>query len=208
MGLRFRRSVRLFPGVRLNFSGSGISTSIGGRGAHVTYGHGHVRTTVGIPGTGVSYTSVSRHAPGRPHTSSNTGCLPVVIVGVVFWVLVASVAHHGRQQTVATGSSASTAAPSAAPMAQPPPPPARLIIPLETHEQYVVDVNALNQRNGPDGEVVGTLHRGALIDVFEISNGWARISSAGNPARWVSARLLCKGDSCASRVTMRNADSR
>jgi hypothetical protein len=30
MGFRFRRSVRLFPGVRVNFSGSGIGTSIGG----------------------------------------------------------------------------------------------------------------------------------------------------------------------------------
>ncbi len=38
MGLRFRRSLRLFPGVRLNFSRSGISTTVGVRGASITLG--------------------------------------------------------------------------------------------------------------------------------------------------------------------------
>ena len=32
--------------------------SIGVRGAHVTLGHGKVRETVGLPGTGLSYTHV------------------------------------------------------------------------------------------------------------------------------------------------------
>lgn len=57
MGLRFRRSVRLFPGVRLNFSRSGVSTSIGLRGATVTLGPGGTYANVGIPGTGISYRS-------------------------------------------------------------------------------------------------------------------------------------------------------
>jgi uncharacterized protein DUF4236 len=38
MGLRFSRRVTLFPGVRLNFSRSGVSASIGPRGASVTIG--------------------------------------------------------------------------------------------------------------------------------------------------------------------------
>ena len=60
---RFRRSVKIAPGVRLNFSKSGVSTSIGTRGAHVTLGHGKVRKTVGIPGTGVSYTEIENTRP-------------------------------------------------------------------------------------------------------------------------------------------------
>jgi hypothetical protein len=56
VGFRFRRSVKVFPGVRINLSRSGISTSIGMRGAHVTVGHGKVRETIGLPGTGISYT--------------------------------------------------------------------------------------------------------------------------------------------------------
>lgn len=66
--LRFRRSVRILPGVRVNVGKTGISTSIGGRGARVTLGHGHTRATVGLPGTGLSYTEVSRQ-----HQEPRTG---------------------------------------------------------------------------------------------------------------------------------------
>ncbi|HTH80960.1 MAG TPA: DUF4236 domain-containing protein, partial [Ramlibacter sp.] len=48
--------MKVLPGISLNISKSGISTSLGMRGAKVTVGHGKVRTTVGIPGTGISYT--------------------------------------------------------------------------------------------------------------------------------------------------------
>jgi hypothetical protein len=40
MGFRFRRSVKILIGLKTNFSRSGVSTSIGGRGAHVTVVHG------------------------------------------------------------------------------------------------------------------------------------------------------------------------
>jgi Protein of unknown function (DUF4236) len=58
MGFRFRRSLKLLPGIRLNFGKRGVSTSIGVRGAHITVGHGKVRETVGLAGTGLSYTHV------------------------------------------------------------------------------------------------------------------------------------------------------
>jgi hypothetical protein len=60
MGFRFRRSIKLFPGLRLNFGKRGISTSIGVRSAHVTYGPTGTRTTVGLPGTGLSYTHLDK----------------------------------------------------------------------------------------------------------------------------------------------------
>jgi hypothetical protein len=60
MGLRFRRRIRIAPGLSLNLSKRGTSLSVGGRGAHVTIGHGQVRDTVSLPGTGVSYTSTHR----------------------------------------------------------------------------------------------------------------------------------------------------
>jgi hypothetical protein len=63
MGFRFRRSFRVFPGLRLNLSKSGVSTSIGTRGAWFTIGPRGTRTTVGIPGTGLSYTEVGQGAP-------------------------------------------------------------------------------------------------------------------------------------------------
>jgi hypothetical protein len=60
MGFRFRRSVKLLPGIRLNFSTRGISTSIGGRGATMNISRRGVRSTFGIPGTGLSYTTPLR----------------------------------------------------------------------------------------------------------------------------------------------------
>lgn len=60
MGFRFRRSVKILPGIRLNFGKRGISTSIGVRGAHVTFGKTGVRTTVGLPGSGLSYSHLEK----------------------------------------------------------------------------------------------------------------------------------------------------
>ena len=53
MGWSFRRSVKIAPGIRVNFSKSGISTSIGGKG--FTY-NTRGRITASIPGTGIRFT--------------------------------------------------------------------------------------------------------------------------------------------------------
>jgi Protein of unknown function (DUF4236) len=56
MGFRFRKIISVLPGVKINLSKSGASTSIGGRGATVNVGTSGKRTvTLGIPGTGLSY---------------------------------------------------------------------------------------------------------------------------------------------------------
>lgn len=55
MGLRFRRRLQLFPGLTLNFSGSGISATLGVPGANINIGKHGVNGTAGIPGTGVHY---------------------------------------------------------------------------------------------------------------------------------------------------------
>lgn len=54
MSLRFRRSIKLIPGVRLNFSKSAIGLSVGVPGARVSVNtKGDVYTSAGIPGTGI-----------------------------------------------------------------------------------------------------------------------------------------------------------
>lgn len=55
MGLRIRKSIKIAPGVRLNFGKKGISTSIGKRGAGITIGPTGTTAHIGIPGTGISY---------------------------------------------------------------------------------------------------------------------------------------------------------
>jgi hypothetical protein len=75
MGFRFRRSSRLGP-VRLNFSKSGLSSiSLGGRGASLNIPvnrRGGTRTTVGLPGTGLSW-SWEQQAPARQPAGSAEG---------------------------------------------------------------------------------------------------------------------------------------
>ena len=55
MGLRFRRSIKLFPGVRANFGlkSGGLSAGIPGLRAGFNTKRGRY-TSVGIPGTGIS----------------------------------------------------------------------------------------------------------------------------------------------------------
>jgi hypothetical protein len=54
MGFSLRKPVKIAPGVRINLSKSGISTSIGLKG--VTY-NSRGKLTVRVPGTGLRYTS-------------------------------------------------------------------------------------------------------------------------------------------------------
>lgn len=57
MGVRFRKSIKLGGGFRVNLSKSGIGYSWGGKGYRVTKtAKGKTRTSASIPGTGVSYT--------------------------------------------------------------------------------------------------------------------------------------------------------
>lgn len=53
MALKFRRRVTVFPGVRLNLSKSGISTTIGPRGANVNFNRDGAFLNTGLPGTGI-----------------------------------------------------------------------------------------------------------------------------------------------------------
>ena len=56
MGFRFRKSIKLLPGLKINLTHKGISSaSIGKPGASLNIGKKGTRTSVGIPGTGLSY---------------------------------------------------------------------------------------------------------------------------------------------------------
>ena len=80
MGFRFRKRTRLFPGLYLNWSKNGLSSiSLGGPGATVNIPvnrEGGARGTVGLPGTGLSYTealSSGQPQAGLPDDEIHTG---------------------------------------------------------------------------------------------------------------------------------------
>jgi hypothetical protein len=56
MGFRFRKSVKIAPSLRINLGKKSASLSIGGRGASINISDRGVKTTLGVSGTGVSYT--------------------------------------------------------------------------------------------------------------------------------------------------------
>jgi hypothetical protein len=90
----FYRRVKIFPGLRLNISRAGPSLTAGVLGAHITVGRRGVTRTVGIPGTGIYYTSRSGHHTGI-HTAHRDGqdgvLLPLIllllIIPILLWAL-------------------------------------------------------------------------------------------------------------------------
>lgn len=72
MGLRFRKSVTLCKGVKLNFGKTGMSVSVGGKGYHKTINtKGQVTTSMGIPGTGIYYTDTKKIGGNKQSSSRN-----------------------------------------------------------------------------------------------------------------------------------------
>lgn len=95
MGLRFRKSFKVAPGVKLNLNKKSTSVTFGGKGAHYTVSSTGKKTkSVGIPGTGLYYTETSsgnkdsdppplppegnpglNTSPDNPNNKKKRGCL-------------------------------------------------------------------------------------------------------------------------------------
>jgi hypothetical protein len=101
MGLRFQRRVKLLPGVHLNLSMSCVGVSVGDRGAHIgVTARGQRYTSVGLPGTGVSWREYQKQAarptrcdlcvPGQVHFPA---WLTLVIVLAIVIAVIASNSH-------------------------------------------------------------------------------------------------------------------
>lgn len=61
MGFRFRKSFKIAPGVRLNIGKKSVGISAGVKGARVSVNSsGRKTTTVGLPGTGLSYSKTEK----------------------------------------------------------------------------------------------------------------------------------------------------
>lgn len=89
MGFRFQKRIKLLPGITLNVSKSGLSTSVGPRGARVTMGHGKTRVTTGLPGTGISHTSITTNQPQASAGSSGLPTWQIVLVCILLAIIAA-----------------------------------------------------------------------------------------------------------------------
>lgn len=88
MALRIRKSIKIAPGVRINLSKSGISTSLGVKGATVNLSKRGTRVTTGIPGTGISSSTLYKSkrvqaSPSQPKEYSTAEWVTAWIIGEV-----------------------------------------------------------------------------------------------------------------------------
>lgn len=74
MSFRFKKSLKILPGIKLNISKNGLnSVTIGKPGASVNISKKRKQFTVGMPGTGLSY---SQKLPSHTGTSSKSPSPP------------------------------------------------------------------------------------------------------------------------------------
>lgn len=177
MGFRFRKTISIIPGVRLNLSKSGVSTSIGRPGATINIGKRGVRETVGIPGSGLSYSDMlispastvsGGTDTGSSATSGRSGMLVVIAVGVALAFI--AVSRTGESET----------------------PPATLVSRVPVISETVPSVTAtvmsrLKCRENPTkrSRVITTFDEGKELIVLTRGPSWSKISNTISDC-WVS----------------------
>lgn len=185
MGFRFRKSLRIAPGIRINLSKSGISTSLGGAGASINLSSRGTRHTVGLPGTGLSFSSMSSGPGSSPPAAvgsptSNQGCGCLIVVGLLLVAIsMCSKAPptDSAQQTPTdisslsspfsngTGSSAYT----------------------EGQTVYVT-AQTLNARSGPSksSRIVSSLPKRSAVRVVDKRGDWLKVAQ-GAALFWIAS---------------------
>ena len=214
MGLRFRRSVRVFPGVRLNFSGRGLSTTIGVRGASVNLGSRGTYVNLGLPGTGLSYrekvaggehartSSVERVVSGATASQTDSAtpkkksAKGILFLGLGLALLVCLAAQHkeplkSTSEKPVAGSTAPTevdspTAPSSSDRSKPS---TDLGMPRDS---VYVQKDKVNIRSEPFmvAPIVGRVSRGKQFIVFQEQGAWSQIGDGPRPLGWILSRLL------------------
>jgi len=181
-GLRFQKRLRVLPGVRINLSKSGASTSIGPRG-----GDGNIgppSANAGIPGSGLS----TRAKLSKPH-SALIG-VAVLAVGLGFaayknmdriaaWLAPAPVAQQIVQpsQPVTAAAPARQAAAASRPKS----------IRAQAAELLVAGGTIYVRRGGSvlretektSGTTLKKLDKGAAVTVVALDDEWTKVNSGG-----------------------------
>lgn len=74
MGFRFRKSFKIAPGVKINLNKKSSGVTFGGKGFHYTVNSNGKRTkSVGIPGSGLYYSTTSGGGSGNKNSGSSGG---------------------------------------------------------------------------------------------------------------------------------------
>ncbi|CAI9400440.1 DUF4236 domain-containing protein [Aestuariimicrobium sp. T2.26MG-19.2B] len=123
MGIRFRKSFKIAPGVRATVGKKSGSVSLGGRGGRITASTtGRTTTSASVPGTGVGWTSSggggknrqsapppdSSSPPSGSSSRSGCGCLGfIALIVVVIVVAVSCSSSSARKKAAEPGAGSS-----------------------------------------------------------------------------------------------------
>lgn len=216
MAWRYRRSVKLLPGIRMNMGRKGVTSfSFGGRGMTVNVNKRGTKTTYSLPGTGLSYqTQRTGHPTGKPQVtvSRSPGSVPppkpginkpIVVyacVGIVALITYGALQPKSPQVGGAiVASRATTSSPISLPSASDLIPSA-VAAPAPTGQhaasaqlRAATTTTGANIRSQPSrtASIVKVLDKGTEVLVLESSGGWARVASDNrDPLGWINSSLL------------------
>jgi len=97
MAWSYRRRIKIIPGVHLNLSKSGISTTIGVKGASVNFGPMGTFINTGIPVLGISNRHQLSGASPQPAYKHTVPVLPTATDGAIFSADVEVITSQGMQ---------------------------------------------------------------------------------------------------------------
>lgn len=193
MGLRFRKSIKIAPGIRINFNAKSTSITFGKKGLHYTVSStGRKTVSAGIPGTGLSYSasaSTKKHRPSQnaaptkitnPSTKNHGRLVPFLTTIVILsaFAVPATIMCLNSSGPQTSDNSISTEIVTESE--------------LETEVLTIMyTTTELNVRTGPgtDNDILATLQAGTNVNVIHLANDWSEIQYNDSTA-YVSTKYL------------------
>lgn len=196
MGMRFKKSKKIAPGVKLNVSNKSVGVSVGGKGVHHSVSSsGRKTTTVSAPGTGLSYVKTSGGGSHKKKSSKKqsgtVGCGTILLGFILFFLIVgvfSSGFSSGRKKAAEAAASSSSSASTVSAVSETPTP-TPTEAPVETKVMYSVSSLNIRAAASADAEKLGTFAAGDSVTVISSENGWSKIDYNGTEA-YVSSDYL------------------
>lgn len=188
MGFRFRKSIKIFPGLKINFNKKSSSVTFGSKGAHYTISSSGKRTgTVGIPGTGISYTATSnspKKSSAPTPNNNNVSIIKARHVIVIFVVLTLFMGFLSSKSSYENDNNVINSIQTTETESMP-----ETTRPVEISTLF--STAALNVRKGPgtEYEIIGKLNPGDQVAVLSAEGNWSKIQFE-NDSAYVSSSYL------------------
>ncbi len=212
MGMRFKKSKKIAPGVKLNVSNKSIGVSVGGKGVHHSVSSsGRKTTTVSAPGTGLSYVKTSgggsrKRKSSKKAQSGTVGC-GTILLGFILFFLIVGVFSSGFSSGRKKAAEAAASSSSTVSALSETPTPTPTETPVETKVMYSKSSLNIRAAASADAEKLGAFSAGDSVTVISSENGWSKIDYNGTEAYVASDYLSDTQPTAAPAATQAPASS-